>query len=418
MELWEVYKKRYPVLDIDTDSVIHSPINIIIVIPSFKEPELTKTLNSLNQCSPTDANIEVIVVLNHSEGTETDIVRLHKEQIEYCRNFQFKQGIRLSVIYLENIPTKKAGVGYARKVGMDIAAKRIIKSGNPDGIIVCLDADCLVCENYIIALTEAEKLKPNSISIAFEHRFDNLDEKQLYGIVHYELFLRYYNIALALIGYPFGSYTIGSAMGVSASCYLKSGGMNQRKAGEDFYFMNKILPLGEHVFLSNCTVFPSSRTSDRVPFGTGRALQQWLENKQDPALTYHPDSFKLIKDFFVQTLEKLKNSSSDLSNFPTEFSCFIAQELVEQKLKEIIKNTSSIDAAQKRFFQWFDAFLIMKLLNYLRDEVHGRIHVVEALRVICKDEASFNFEDPNQLLFQLRQIEKENRPLGGLFYLL
>jgi len=413
MELWEVYKKRYPVLDIDTDSVIHSPINIIIVIPSFKEPELTKTINSLNQCSPTDANIEVIVVLNHSEGSETDVVRLHEEQVEYCRNFQFKQGIELSVIYLENISTKKAGVGYARKVGMDIAAKRIIKSGNPDGIIVCLDADCLVSENYIIALAEAEKLKPNSISIAFEHRFDKLDKKQLYGIVHYELFLRYYNIALALIGYPFGSYTIGSAMGVSASCYLKSGGMNQRKAGEDFYFMNKVLPLGEHVFLSNCTVFPSSRTSDRVPFGTGRALQQWLENKQDPALTYHPDSFKLIKDFFVLTLENLKSSSSDLRNFPTEFSGFITQELVEQKLKEIIKNTSSIDAAQKRFFQWFDAFLIMKLLNYLRDEVHGRIHVVEALRAICKDEASFNFEDPKQLLFQLRQIEKENRPLGG-----
>ncbi len=68
--------------------------------------------------------------------------------------------------------------------------------------------------------------------------------------------------------------------------------MNKRKAGEDFYFIQKIIELGNYTELNTTGVIPSPRISNRVPFGTGKAIGDWVKQGSEEYFTYHPQTFR------------------------------------------------------------------------------------------------------------------------------
>lgn len=407
MDIWENYIKRYQQIHVECEIPADNKIEFCIVIPSYNEPDLFNCLDSISQCIAIDAQVEVIVVLNQSENADEKINELHLNQWKTLNVYHFKNKVRLIPLWLKKIPIKKAGVGYARKAGMDLAAQRLIKSGNNNGLIICLDADCLVSKNYLQAIFDASEKNPNVISFAFEHRLDDISEKQINGIINYELFLHYYYLGLLYCGYPYAGFTIGSAMGANVLVYLKHGGMNQRKAGEDFYFMNKLLPLGNHLHIKLAKVYPSSRVSERVPFGTGRAMQNWLNQEINPAHTYKLESFLHIKKIIDLGLWCLKHEtdSIDLALFPNETNQIISAAFFEHKIRETKSNTANYQAAEKRFFQWFDAFLIMKLLNMLRDEVHGKGQVKDQLNKLLQKSDISHLQSELELLDYLRNSD-------------
>ena len=47
------------------------------------------------------------------------------------------------------IPQNTGGVGMARKIGMDMALRLLKKSSTPRNLILSLDADTLVQNNYL-----------------------------------------------------------------------------------------------------------------------------------------------------------------------------------------------------------------------------------------------------------------------------
>ena len=59
-------------------------------------------------------------------------------------------------------------------------------------------------------------------------------------------------------------------------------------------------------------VFPSPRISDRVPFGTGRAILEASKSKKDLKLTYDFKSFQVLKEW----IEIIKNKSYNYIHFP------------------------------------------------------------------------------------------------------
>ena len=93
---------------------------------------------------------------------------------------------------------------------------------------------------------------------------------------------------------PYSFHTIGSAFALTASAYARQGGMNRRKAGEDFYFINKLIKGEVFGEINDTTVIPSPRVSNRVPFGTGRAILEGLNTQKDLSLTYDFQSFEVI----------------------------------------------------------------------------------------------------------------------------
>jgi hypothetical protein len=47
--------------------------------------------------------------------------------------------------------------------------------------------------------------------------------------------------------FSYAYHTVGSAMAVKAYQYVKVGGMNRRQAGEDFYFIQKLVHSGNFI---------------------------------------------------------------------------------------------------------------------------------------------------------------------------
>ncbi|MCX8079721.1 MAG: hypothetical protein N3F09_00625 [Bacteroidia bacterium] len=333
-----------------------------IVIPSHCEEHLPITLQSIHECRGNRDDVNVVVVLNHSED-DLQAAQFHREQWAYLNKASF-DSFNLYVVYAE-FPKKTAGVGMARKAGMDEVIRHCTNL-HMDSWLICLDADCKVDKNYIKALSYVcYRKEVQNLCIHFEHPYQeesNLVLKE--GIIAYELFLRYYRHALHFTGHPHAYYTIGSSMGTRIKNYVKSGGMNKRKAGEDFYFLGKLFVYGGTYELTETTVYPSCRISRRVPFGTGNAQMKYFANPDKSYPVYDFGIFEMLREFL--TYVKEQKSMEDLYQHPF-WAHFLRKTKVEKILQNAKENATSDEAYFKRVFQNLDIFFMLKAVHFLRD---------------------------------------------------
>lgn len=330
----------------------------LICIPMLGEPKPEMPLSSLR------GDIEkvgVIVVINHKKSASKEIKQANEYTFErLCRFREQHPAIRLKIIRAYDVEDKIAGVGWARKLAMDAAVSHFSLRHNPHGLIVALDGDCEVEEGYVSGLLELAKAnKDKAFSFHFEHPFH--EEK---AIMEYELHLRLYKHLLAWAGHPHSQYTVGSSMACSAQAYARHGGMNRRKAGEDFYFLQKFIQAGHWEYYPKSVVLPSGRFSDRVPFGTGRAMLQHADGQE--IKTYNFKSYLVVEQFIKYALSCFDQNTT--YTYPVELSGAFAQNKVDVALEMCQRSVSDHTAYPKRFFQWFDAFKAMKMLHHLRDE--------------------------------------------------
>lgn len=353
------------------------------MIPCHNEPDILSTLQSLAACQPCRAAVEVIVVLNASAKHGPDVHQRHQDRLQELQNWSESPAseqapFTLILIDAPDLPAKHAGVGLARRLGMDLATERLYQVGCPRGLIVNLDADCTVSPNYLQAIEvyfEAKTQTP-AASIYYEHPLSGSLPAELYtGIIWYELFLRYYVHALAYAGLPCAFQTIGSAMAVRADIYRKMGGMNRRKAGEDFYFLQKIIERGDFGNLNSTRVYPSPRLSERVPFGTGKAIGDWLADPDSLRLSYSFQSFHDLKAMTEQVPTLYNQDTVGIESVRASLSPVLAAWLAAEgwnaKIAEIQTNTTGQVAFTKRFYQWFNGFKAMKCVHALRDQAYG-----------------------------------------------
>ena len=378
-----VYFDRFNHRESELNCPVPSNLELIVVIPCHNEPDLLGSLQSLkNAVVPIDILVEVITVVNHEIDADSDILKQNGTTVIQANRFSSEnnsESITFKTLEIFDMPPKKAGVGLARKIGMDEALNRFSKI-NKDGIIVCFDADSLCESTYFEAILSHFKKYPKTpgCSIHFEHPLegDNHTIQEYNAIILYELHLRYYKNAQQYTGLPFVFHTIGSSMAVRAEAYAKQGGMNKRKAGEDFYFLNKIIQLGNFTELNHTTVIPSPRVSDRVPFGTGKAVGEIVSAKQGVLETYSFRIFVELKGFVSEVYENNKNlNASKLSGLINQF---IEDMDLGLKIDEIAKNANSEEAFITRFFKVFDAFWIMKYVHFARDNFHKQVSVLAA----------------------------------------
>jgi cellulose synthase/poly-beta-1,6-N-acetylglucosamine synthase-like glycosyltransferase len=209
-----VYTRRFKVNDTYFPEPPHDKLSLIVVIPAYKEHAIFSTLKSLSQCIAPKGRVELIVVVNASENAEEEELMANQKTINQIKNWDdtmSSESISIMVIREEKLPGKFAGAGLARKIGMDEALRRWALSG-VDGVILCLDADCIVSEDYLIAAEEAFADPEVQLGhYQFEHLFDKEKDSLLKnGIMQYELHLRYHIQGLKWAGYPFAKHTYPS----------------------------------------------------------------------------------------------------------------------------------------------------------------------------------------------------------------
>lgn len=391
---WKKFGQREPL----TDLRAHGDLRLCITIPAHREPGTLLTLQSLASCAGFDNRVEVLVLFNASEA-DSKARELNEQGFEECLAWVESHDLHnISVYNLSDLPGKHAGVGLARKILMDEASLRFEMLGH-DGLIVCLDADCVVSQNYIQTMLFAERQDIVGASIRFEHPLDQLEEQHVDAIMAYETHLRYYLECMRFVGFPHAYHTVGSSMMVRSSVYQAQGGMNRRKAGEDFYFLNKIIAAGKFVELNECCVYPSPRSSDRVPFGTGKAVGDSLDSK---ALfpTYDFRNFIDLKALFDRVDELYLSNYNGVIGPMRDF---LDQLGFESRVEEMRSNVGSKEAFVKRFFRWFDAFVIMKYAHYMRDHHCANGEVVEQSNRLFEELGMPATNDLRSTLMQLRE---------------
>ncbi|MFT4736127.1 MAG: hypothetical protein ACI92W_000228 [Paraglaciecola sp.] len=370
--------------------------SIGIVLPSFNELDTHKAIQCLISCKQIIGHVIILVIINHAQDASARIKETNLMTKQQLEELSIPDRFTLHTKLIE-LPNKKAGVGLARKIGMDQVA-RWFQQLNKNGPIVCFDADSTCSSNYLQEIEKAYyKRKADAAIISYEHPLDPLS-----GIITYELHLRYYVNALRFVGFPNAFQTLGSCITVSAQAYVHSGGMNTRKAGEDFYFLHKIAKTVQIEELADCFVYPSDRLSDRVPFGTGKALADF--RKKGKLLTYPMSIFQELEQYFSA---RRRHQTGTSDTIPDSLSHF--EELHDFQSRLIQIKTQSKTEAQyiQRLFEWWDGFKILKYVHYRRDQGVNMISVVEAIHAL--NQVYWKHKDlphdETELLKRLREID-------------
>lgn len=379
------YLQKHAISDamIKEEPSIH--LNGIVIIPSFNDMDLLDSIGSLLDCNIPNGVVEIIPILNHSDTADHSIVELHRIQFETIQKLskRYTSGpIKVHAIAPISLPDKIAGVGLARKIGMDEAVRRFESLGK-DGIIFNVDADCICSLNYFSRVFDCfeSNSEISALSIGFHHRWDHLDENQQQAIMLYELHLRSYIGWQKFYNYPFAFQTLGSCFAVRSKAYQAQGGMNRRKAGEDFYFLHKYSILGTLKELNEVLVFPSGRISNRVPFGTGKAvhdiihLNKAFKSYNPKAIHTFCDFMYKVRDSYVamrqgKSFEHLVSTNSLLE--------FLWRNSFGESLDMAIQNSSNALSFHKRISRWFDPFCLMKYLHDARETEFPDIEVADA----------------------------------------
>jgi len=410
-----IYLQRYAWPGPALTAKPHIDTAIIVVIPCYSEDKFIDSLASLCACQPVADHVEVIIVINfgiHHVPPIKSFNHQTADQIEQWAATHQTDWITFHIIRAFDLPEKQAGVGLARKIGMDEAARRFELIQNHAGIIACFDADCLCSRNYLMEIERfyRDNRKANCALMAFEHDLSVIeDPRNRDAIINYELHLRYYVQALKYAHFPYAYHTIGSCITLKSSVYQKQGGMNLRKAGEDFYFLQKLFPLGGVHNLTCATVYPSARPSHRVPFGTGRSILEILEAKQeDSYFTYHPDTFVELRQF-CDTIPMLwgQSNTSFLESQGLAIRDYLGTISFFEKVEKIQRNATNEKQFVRSFYAWFNGFSILKFVHFARDHYYGKMEIAEACSWVLSKQLDHPIPDEKEsMLLTLRNLDR------------
>lgn len=405
-------------------------IKAVIVIPALAEyKNIQVLLESLILNDPSAFTSTLILfVVNNLESSDQDIKHQNQKTIEFLNLLQNNSrttevlinkirasGIRTAYVDASSpgyeLPEKEGGVGLARKVGMDLALQLFDFEIECNYIIGCLDSDCIVPTNYlnkIFKLTSDNSFKAGYVN--YEHPLT--DPGTIDAIICYEIFLHYYVAGLKYACSPYAFHTIGSTMMCSAEAYISIGGMNKRKAAEDFYFMEKLSKNYIIKKIEGTSIYPSSRVSFRVPFGTGQRVNRFLQHLQNEYLLYAPESFTILKKWLSVFNNHNILTADEYLKQAKEINISLYNFLVSNNFKadweRILNNSKQSAQIQKQKQFWFDGFRTLKLIHYLRDTQFPPTAMFKALDEMF---SFFDVENEFRSMEELPDIETQKKYL-------
>ncbi len=283
---------------------------IHIALPAMNEREyIVKTLDCIRKQSIKGFYTWICVNQPdsfHSKPEKAHICRNNAQTLELLREYPLPH---INIIDRSS-PGKgwqegKLGVGYARKTIMDAIAQ----AAHDDDIIVSMDADTIFSEDFLASIERLFANNPGALALANPYYHPLVDNNTINrAMLRYEIYMRYYALNMRLTGTPYSFSPLGSSMAATVKAYKKINGLTPKKSGEDFYFLQKMVKAGRLLMYNNEVVYPGTRLSDRVFFGTGPAMIKGISGQWSAYPLFNPELFLLIKqtielfpDLFVAT---------------------------------------------------------------------------------------------------------------------
>jgi hypothetical protein len=318
------------------------------------------------------------------------------------------------------------GVGLARKIGNDVALALAAVDRLSSNWLHNTDADTRLPRDYFDQMTGVPEEAAAAIYF-FEHRFEE-DAELAEAARLYEISLRYYVLGLAWAGSPYAYQSMGSCVVISRDAYAAVRGFPKKNAAEDFYVLNKLAKVGSIFRLAGSPILLEGRPSDRVPFGTGRAIRDLVSKKRGLAnfRLFHPLVFAHLAGW-LDMLREIARSGGDLTKIlgvlPQDNPFFRADLLEEalrklgafEAIREAVAKSHDEATLRRHLDTWFDAFRTLKLIHALRDgglpSLPWREAVAEAPFTHL---SSSTQEDPEPLRRLITEEEKKlsREPVG------
>ena len=346
----------------------NNKFNYAIVIPSFSENNfLFKTLDSIEKNNPEILNKTIIIiVVNNSKKTKLNIKNNNYKTLKllYEANYSYSIGIIDATSQGYELPSKYAGVGLARKIGIDLTIP-LLK--NEHSLIFSTDADTILSKDYL--KTVIDHFNKNNIEAAvvgFKHQ--KAENKYLNEeILNYENFLIETANKIQSAGSPYGYVAMGSTMVCNLKSYIAVGGMPKRKAAEDFYFLQELAKYRSVHNINNILVYPSSRSVSRVHLGTGFRMEQVKRGININNLYFSDEAFKLLSFWIKKGTHSWKKDILDLLSLIEKKNKNLNTFLINEGINNIWLNLQSSSPTQKHFIKqfhrWFDGLKTIRLLK-------------------------------------------------------
>jgi glucosyl-3-phosphoglycerate synthase len=262
----------------------HPDLQAIVVVPARDEaPRIAACLQALStQLDIAASSYEVILIL--------DGCRDHTLQVVQQTTRHLPQPAVHSVTLL-----RSQGVGRARRLGMDIACRRLMQIGREEGLIASTDADTTVASDWLAAQlalaragaqaigglieldpTEGQALAPQALAVRDRSATQRLADaiEQTPGP--------------AAVEHPHFS---GASLALTAAAYECCGGLPVRAALEDEALAQALTRHGVAIHRSQrVRVRTSARRDGRAPRGLAQDLTRadWRARR-----TYHANQFPL-----------------------------------------------------------------------------------------------------------------------------
>jgi glycosyltransferase involved in cell wall biosynthesis len=276
---------------------------VYVALPAMDEiAVIGHTLNCIRK--QTYRNFHLFVCVNqpevfHSAPAYSHVVESNRKTLEMLNSVN---DIPLTVIDRSSPGNgwqeKNHGVGWARKVLFDA----ILEQAGSGDIVISMDADTQFGERYFESVVEKFLQFPAAVALSNPYYHPLSGDKELDRLMlRYEIYMRYYSLNMWRIGSPYGFTALGSAIAFAIDGYKKISGLAPKFSGEDFYLLQKLRKAGRVIHHNEECVYPATRYSGRVFFGTGPALIKGRAGDWSSYPFYQPELFEkillLYKDF-------------------------------------------------------------------------------------------------------------------------
>ncbi len=396
----------------------------VLVIPACNEPPhfIDRLLNTVKD------SVLVIVVINQSDPVDVTTTTTNCQLLNHFhrstqQQWQSTDGqstllchTHIGFLVIDRftsgrtIPIKQA-VGLARKIGSDIATNLIANNVIVNQWIHCSDADALLPDNYFSIDFEQYGDNHSVLIYPFQHfipRNAQPNQREFAALL-YEISLRYYVFGLQYAHSDYAYYTIGSTLAVHHRHYAGVRGFPKRAAGEDFYLLNKLSKVGKVTQLSTPVLTLESRFSNRVPFGTGPALQQivQLNNALADYLYYNPFIFQLLQHWLGFTHQlyihgksltdcnleqalhhylKRQQDTTSAKRTATQLTDCLQFLNIHEGLDHAFKQSRSDQQFLSHLSTWFDAFKTLKFIHFMRDNYYPSVTIDKVWQFVFNDD--------------------------------
>jgi hypothetical protein len=362
-----------------------------LLIPAYREP--AAFLRNLCREQLSDQSVVLILVINQPDSDNP----LNSEYQPHPDNVALKTSARSmgDVLWQSNHLTlhsirnsssallvvdrfshhpipRKQGVGRARKIAADLALQLIHWGQINTPWLYCTDADSTLPADYFAATLD----NPAAAACIYPFTHQCGDDATGNATHLYEQALTHYVNGLKRAGSPYAFQTIGSTLAVNSEHYAQVRGFPKRAGGEDFYLLNKLAKTGDVISLEKPIIQLHARRSDRVPFGTGPAIEKILvlENPAEEFQIYHPAIFDELASWLT-LMPELWEYPDRLGRLSRHTNAVLTALGVLDALAHGRRQSKNHQTFCKHMHTWFDAFMTLKFVHGLQASAYPPVSI-------------------------------------------